>query len=125
MNYSDRIYGKFAITEPIVLELIARRPLQRLKGIDQAGYFEPHFPGTSFSRFEHSLGVFLLLRKYGAPLPEQLAGLIHDVSHAAFSHCIDYVFPEGSQKIHSYQDAIFADFVNASEIPGVLKKCSI
>src|SRR3989344_2921489 len=107
MKYTDRVYGNFEITEPLILELINSSILQRLKEIDQAGYFEPYFPGTAHSRFEHSIGVYLLLKNYNAPAEEQIAGLIHDVSHSAFSHCIDYVFDE---------------FVRKSEIPKILKK---
>jgi len=122
MKYKDRIYGNFEITEPVILELINSSTLQRLRGIDQAGYFEPHFPGTTHSRFEHSVGVYLLLRKYGTPIEEQISGLIHDVSHSAFSHCIDYVLDAGSEKDHNHQDNVFDDYVRQSEIPGILKK---
>jgi len=122
MNYNDRIYGNTDIIEPVILDLINCQTLQRLKNIDQAGYFEPHFPGTSYSRFEHSVGVYLLLKNYNASIEEQIAGLIHDVSHSAFSHCIDYVLDVGSQKKHNHQDNIFDEFVRKSEIPGILKK---
>lgn len=122
MKYKDRIYGNFEITEPVILELINSSTLQRLRGIDQAGYFKPHFPGTTHSRFEHSVGVYLLLRKYGTPIEEQISGLIHDVSHSAFSHCIDYVLDAGSEKDHNHQDNVFDDYVRQSEIPGILKK---
>jgi len=121
MIYQDRIYGKVDISLPLVLELIESPSLQRLKGIDQRGYFEPFFPGTGFSRFEHSLGVFVLLKKYGAPFEEQVAGLIHDVSHSVFSHCIDYALEEGSEKEHNHQDNIFESFVKNTEIPSILK----
>ncbi|MFA6194595.1 MAG: HD domain-containing protein [Patescibacteria group bacterium] len=122
MLYEDRLYGNIEIDEPVILELIACPTIQRLKGIDQGGYFEPHVPGCAHSRFEHSLGVYLLLKKFGATLEEQIAGLIHDASHAAFSHCIDYVLDAGSQKEHNHQDNIFADFIKQSEIPEILKK---
>lgn len=125
MKYTDRIYGNFEITEPIILELINSQSIQRLKEIDQVGYFEPHFPGTAYSRFEHSIGVYLLLKMYGAPIEEQIAGLIHDVSHSAFSHCIDYVLDAGSEKEHNHQDNIFDEFVRKSEIPEILKKYNL
>ena len=69
----DRVYGEQAITEPVLLDLIESPALERLKDVDQAGYFEPHFPGTKHSRFEHSLGACLLLRMYGSPIEQQLA----------------------------------------------------
>lgn len=122
MKYTDRVYGNFEITEPVILELINSPTLQRLKEIDQAGYFEPYFPGTAHSRFEHSIGDYLLLENYGAPIEEQIAGLIHDVSHSAFSHCIDYVLDAGSEKEHNHQDNVFADYVKRSEILLILKK---
>lgn len=125
MKYTDRVYGDFEIDEPVVLELINSKTLQRLKEIDQAGYFEPHFPGTAHSRFEHSIGVYLLLKMYGAPIEEQIAGLIHDVSHSAFSHCIDYVLDAGSEKEHNHQDNVFDEFVRKSEIPEILKKYNL
>jgi hypothetical protein len=122
MKITDRVYGNSEITEPIILELINSSALQRLKDIDQAGYFEPHFPGTALSRFEHSVGVYLLLKKYGAPIEEQIAGLIHDVSHAVFSHCIDYVLSAGSGKEQNHQDNVFEKFVKKSAIPAILRK---
>lgn len=121
MHYVDRIYGAITIDEPILIALIQSPALARLKHIDQAGYFEPYVPGSSHSRFEHSVGVYILLKKYGAPLLEQIAGLIHDVSHTAFSHCADYIFDEASQKTHSYQDSVFASYVASSAIPAILK----
>jgi hypothetical protein len=122
MQYTDRVYGASEIVEPVILELIACPTLQRLKEIDQAGYLEPYFPGASHSRFEHSVGVYLLLKNYGAPLDEQIAGLIHDVSHSAFSHCIDYVLAEGDIEKQGHQDNVFDDFVRKSEIPSILEK---
>jgi len=122
MKIKDRIYGEVEITEPVLLEIINSPALQRLKGVSQFGYFEPFFPGTSYSRFEHSVGVCLLLRKYGASLEEQIAGLIHDVSHSAFSHCIDYVLKEGSGKKHDHQDNIFNNYILATDIPDIIKK---
>ena len=121
MDYNDRIYGEIEIKEPVILELINSPTLQRLRGIDQSGYFEPYFPGTVYSRFEHSMGVFILLKKYNASTEEQIAGLIHDVSHSAFSHCIDYVLDEGSEKTHNHQDRIFATFVKIPRFQPYLK----
>src|SRR3989344_705613 len=122
MKYTDRVYGNFEIDEPVILELINSKTTQRLKDIDQAGYFEPHFPKTAHSRFEHSIGVYLLLKMYGAPIEEQIAGLIHDVSHSTFSHCIDYVLDTGSEREQNHQDNIFDEFVKKSEIPAILRK---
>jgi len=128
MKYVDRVYGEFEIIEPIILELIESTPLQRLKEIDQAGYrplwVKPNAETGEYdhSRFAHSLGVYLLLRKYGAPLEEQITGLIHDVSHSAFSHCIDYVLDSGSEKEHNHQDNLFDSYIRKTEIPEIIRK---
>lgn len=128
MNYSDRIYGEFKITEPIILELIESKSFQRLKEIDQAGY-SPLKTGSKtgagyydYNRFNHSVGVYILLKKYNASIEEQIAGLLHDISHSAFSHCIDYVLEVGSEKEHNQQDNIFENFAAKTEIPRILKK---
>lgn len=128
MKYTDRVFGEFEINEPVVLELIQSKPLQRLKEIDTAGYRplwvrpEADAGEYDYSRFAHSVGVYLLLHKYGARIEEQLAGLIHDVSHSAFSHCVDYVLAAGSEKEHNHQDNIFSGFVKKTEIPAILRK---
>lgn len=126
MKYTDRVYGEFEITKPVILELINSQSLQRLKDIDQAGYrslwVKPDVEVGEYdhSRFAHSLGVYLLLRKYDTQLEEQIAGLIHDVSHSAFSHCIDYVLDSGSETEHNHQDNLFADFIRKTEIPAII-----
>ncbi len=125
MKYKDKVYGEVFINEPIILELINSPALQRLKGIDQAGYIKPYYPKAFHTRFDHSLGVYLLLKKYAAPPEEQIAGLIHDVSHSVFSHCVDYALSKGSEKEHSHQDNIFEGFVKHSEIPLILKRYHI
>jgi hypothetical protein len=126
MIYQDRIYGQTEIDEPVILALIDSSAMQRLKGVDQAG-FRPFFIKPRMrvgkydhSRFAHSVGVYLLLRKYHAPLEEQVAGLIHDVSHGAFSHCLDYALKSGSEKEHNHQDKTFAKFVRQTDIPKIL-----
>jgi len=130
MIYKDRIYGKIKIENPLVLELIKSPSLQRLKDIDQVGFL-PVFEKIlsqkikKLTRFEHSLGVFILLRKFKASFEEQIAGLLHDVSHSVFSHAIDYVVDEGSEKDQSFQDKILKSFIKNSEIPSIFKKYNL
>jgi len=121
MIFNDQIYGEKKIEEPVVLELLKLSSLERLKKIDQSGYYTPYVSHEPVSRFEHSLGCYFLLDRFNASLEEKIAGLLHDVSHSVFSHCIDYVLSD-SGKDQSYQDDIFVDFVLKTEIPLVLKK---
>ena len=88
--------------------------MERLKSVDQSGparYLGPALP--SFTRYEHSLGVWALLKKTGASLKEQIAGLLHDSSHTTFSHVSDFVFANklGEFTQNGYQDLIHMEFL--------------
>ncbi|NGX27585.1 MAG: hypothetical protein K940chlam6_01523 [Chlamydiae bacterium] len=117
----ETFYGVIEVDEPVVLELIDSRPMQRLKAVHQYGisYYTTH--REEFTRYDHSLGVLAILRMQKVSLEEQIAGLLHDVSHTVFSHVGDYVF---NQKKHQkgYQDDIHAWFLEESGIGKILKK---
>src|SRR5881275_948761 len=100
MRWNDRVYGEVAIDDPDVLALIACPTFQRLRGIRQAGPSAFAFPFKTVTRHEHSLGVHVLLRRLGADRREQVAGLLHDISHTAFSHAVDFVFSSEEQAHH-------------------------
>lgn len=121
MIVRDRLYGKIKIERGVVYDLIKSKSLQRLKKIDQAGYYFPYVKHKALKRFEHSVGCYYLLKKFNASPEEQIFGLIHDVSHTAFSHCIDYVFNyDGTE---DYHDKTFKDFIlKKTDIPEILKK---
>ena len=118
----NTLYGSYEIDEPVIIELLESRPLQRLKEIDQYGVIRYISDCKTFNRYEHCVGVFILLRHCGASLDEQVAGLLHDASHTVFSHVGDYVFdqPEGSEG--SYQDDMHAWFIKNSGLEEILVK---
>lgn len=122
MLITDNIYGKVNIKEPILLELVESPSVLRLKKISQLGVPDKYYHIKNFSRYEHTVGVMVLLRKLGATLEEQVAGLLHDVSVLAFSHVTDWVFGKGREGIEDYHDLIHKEFVNATEIPNILEK---
>lgn len=123
MIISDPIYGKFVIKEPVILELISSSTLLRLKKINQHGASYYLFSWKKkTSRFDHSLGVMLLLRKFDTSSEEQIAGLLHDVSHTAFSHVIDFVYPSDT---HDFHEKYYRETILRSEIPKILKKHKI
>ena len=121
MTIEDLIYGKFEIKEPVILDLMESPTVLRLKKIAQAAISEEYYQFPGFSRFEHSVGVMLLLRKLGADLEEQVTGLLHDASHTAFSHLIDYVMYGHGLK-EDYQDNRHEAYILNSEIPKILQK---
>lgn len=118
MKIHDFIYGSFHL-EPVLAELIHTQPLQRLKKIHQGGASYLVNPKWNVTRFEHSVGVMLLIKKLGGSIEEQIAGLLHDISHTAFSHVIDFVLDNPNQDFH---DQIFEKVIQSSEIPSVLQK---
>lgn len=119
MEYTDRIFGTFSIDEPVIEELILSKPLQRLKEVNQYGASFYRFPHLSTTRFEHSVGVYYVLRRLGAPVIEQIAGLLHDAPHTAFSHVSDIVFGDASQTFH---EKFHEKIIFESEIPRIMKK---
>ncbi|MEC2865287.1 hypothetical protein BK767_09520 [Bacillus thuringiensis serovar kyushuensis] len=118
MIISDVLYGKFEV-DAVLEELFLSKPMQRLKGIHQAGASYLMNEKWNVTRFEHSVGVMLLVKKLGGSVEEQIAGLLHDISHTAFSHVIDYVFDNEDE---SYHEEIFSSVVKNSEIPAILAK---
>lgn len=118
------IYGTFDIQEPVIIDLLASKAMQRLKKINQHGINDVVKPEWAFSRYDHSVGVFVLTRMFGGSLEEQVAALLHDVSHTVFSHVGDLVFaaPAEVEASHAYQDDIHEWFVEQTDIAPLLHK---
>ena len=119
MQISDPFYGTVKIHEPVLQELIHSRPVQRLRHINQAGALKYTTPHATVTRYEHSIGVMLLLRRLGADINEQIAGLLHDVPHTAFSHVVDYALDVQG---HDYHEQHHERILTESEIPRILEK---
>ena len=100
MHWKDRVHGEVSITDPALLGLIATPTFQRLQGVRQAGPSAIAFAFKDVTRFEHSLGVHVLLGGLGADLRQQVAGLLHDISHTAFSHAVDFLVTSDEQDHH-------------------------
>lgn len=116
MKINDRLYGE-ADLEPVLTDLIHSKAVQRLNGIHQGGACFLVNPAWNISRCEHSIGVMLLIRRLGGSLEEQIAGLLHDVSHTAFSHVADDVF---NMENEDYHEQMFRQWVKQSDIPWIL-----
>ncbi|AGA30601.1 HD domain-containing protein [Singulisphaera acidiphila] len=118
MHLNDRVYGKVTIDDPDVVALISCPTFQRLKGIKQAGPSAYAFPFKKVTRCEHSLGVYLLLRSLGADRREQVAGLLHDISHTAFSHAVDFIVSSVEQDHH---EGLKPEFLERPDLVAALK----
>lgn len=118
MKIIDTIYGEFNI-ESIFEELISTKEVQRLKNIHQGGASYLVNPKWNVTRYEHSIGTMIFIRSMGGSIEEQIAGLLHDISHTAFSHVVDFALKNNDE---DYHEKIYDTIINQSEIPKILKK---
>jgi uncharacterized protein len=118
LKLEDIIYGTFEL-DGVLEELVQSAPVQRLKGVHQGGAIFLVDSSQRHTRYAHSLGVLWLVRHFGGSLSEQIAALLHDVSHTAFSHVGDQVFGYPGE---DYHEQIFDEVIARSEIPLILAK---
>ena len=120
MRYQDLLYGKVCISEPVLNDLITSDAMHRIKGVAQHGITALLGITPTFSRFDHSVGAMLLVRRLGGSVDEQIAALLHDISHTAFSHVIDFVFNDHNGQ--SYHEEKKIEFVGRTDIPAILSR---
>ena len=118
MKIKDDIYGDFEI-EGVLEELINTKEFQRLKNIHQGGASYLVNPNWNVTRYEHSVGTMLLIKKMNGTIEEQIAGLLHDISHTAFSHVVDFALNKSNE---DYHEEIYEKIIENSGIPEILIK---
>ena len=111
--------------------LIETAEFLRLDRIQQLGFVSKVWPGAKHSRFEHSLGVYHLMRQalaalervYGASWVSEdakrtagAAALLHDIGHYPFSHAIEELGPP----VRSHEE-VGRQIIEHGEIARVLK----
>jgi HD superfamily phosphohydrolase len=124
LYYLETLYGNYALKDQVLVDLLQNPFFKRLEKINQYGIDEYVIKQVNYTRADHSQGVLALLIRYQAPLVEQVAGLLHDVSHTVFSHVGDGVFDHEDGK-SSYQDDIHGWFLEQTSIPVVLQKYNL
>lgn len=94
MNTLWKIYHPEA--PALLRELCAAPPMQRLRsvgmncGCEYTAY--PRFQrGRDYSRFDHSLGVGLIVWHFTGDPAQSAAGLLHDVATPVFAHVVDFL----------------------------------
>ncbi|OTB03259.1 hypothetical protein M426DRAFT_12843 [Hypoxylon sp. CI-4A] len=116
----DELYGSHTITEPVLNELLRSPSLKRLVGVRQHGISSLLGFTKNISRFEHSVGAMLIVRRVGGDLEEQVAALLHDISHTAMSHVVDFALSKPGEE--SFHEVHKMRFVETTEIPGILAR---
>lgn len=91
------LYGTIELDDPLVRSLIVHPAVKRLRLIDNGGPSRYFRSLPAYSLFDHALGVFVILKRFGRPTKEQVAGLLEPIAHSVFSHQGTlYLRPKGS-----------------------------
>lgn len=127
MIYEDSIFGSVIIEDPVVIKIIENPEFQRLRKIICQGVPEKYYCFKGFPRYEHSVGVYLILKMLNADYKEQIAGLLHDISHKAFSHVYDWIIKDYTKSgdLEDAQDKLHSTFIDKSSIKQILTEAGL
>lgn len=112
----DPLYGYITVDDA-ELPVIQTPEIQRLRRVHQLGLSSAVYPGATHTRFEHSLGVMHLAGEFAASLglsdnevrAYRLAGLLHDIGHAPFSHATERLMVEHLDRTHEDRSCRLVD----------------
>ncbi|MCM3179258.1 HD domain-containing protein [Cytobacillus horneckiae] len=103
--FKDPVHRYIHVQDRLIWDLIGTREFQRLRRIKQLGTTYLTFHGAEHSRFNHSLGVYEIVRRISDDvfkgrkewndddrLLALCAALLHDLGHGPFSHSFEKVF---------------------------------
>lgn len=102
--FKDPVHRYVHVMDKVIWDLIATPEFQRLRRIKQLGTTFFTFHGAEHSRFNHSLGVYEIVRRIINNIEDDpswnkeeelvtlCAALLHDVGHGPFSHSFEKVF---------------------------------
>ena len=103
--FKDPVHSYVHVRDLVIWDLVGTAEFQRLRRIRQLGTTYLVFHGAEHSRFNHSLGVYEIVRRIvddifkGRPewdeserLVALCAALLHDLGHGPFSHAFENVF---------------------------------
>lgn len=129
--FKDPVHSYIHVNDTVIWDLVATSDFQRLRRVRQLGTTYFTFHGAEHSRFNHSLGVYEIVRRIiddvfkDKPFlneEERLlclcAALLHDLGHGPFSHSFEKVFH------YDHEEFTQAIIVGDTEVNRVLKKVS-
>lgn len=129
--FKDPVHRYVHVRDRVIWDLVGTKEFQRLRRIKQLGTTFLTFHGAEHSRFNHSLGVYEIVRRIiddvfaGRPewsdddrLLTLCAALLHDLGHGPFSHSFEKVFD------FDHEDFTQNIVLGNTEVNAVLKKVS-
>ena len=123
----DQLWSLYHSEIPEFLrEFAATPPMQRLKQVGMnCGCEYTRFPRFveigPYSRYDHSLGVALIVWHFTGSVEQTLAGLFHDVTTPVFAHVVDFL--NGDHLRQESTEAGVAECLAASpEVTELLEK---
>lgn len=120
MKITDIIWGDVKESSKEFSAIVKSKPFQRLKNIHISTYGYLFELKRNSTRYDHSIGVYLLLKKYGASREEQIAGLVHDIAHFAFSHLATYAL-QGKYTEVEIHDLVAEKFLEESGLKKLIE----
>lgn len=102
--FKDPVHRYVRVVDQVIWDLIATPEFQRLRRIKQLGTTYLTFHGAEHTRFNHSLGVYEIVRRIINKFEHRpewnreerllclCAALLHDLGHGPFSHSFEKVF---------------------------------
>lgn len=112
-----------------IAELCESAPMRRLKNVGMnCGCEYTSFPRFTvcdpYSRYEHSVGVGLIVWNFTGDVKQSIAGLLHDIATPVFAHVIDFL--RGDHLTQESTEDGTREIIEASgEIQRVLKRFSL
>lgn len=126
MNFID-IYSK---DFPMFIEELINTPeFKRLSNVGMnCGCEYTSFPifseGKNYTRYDHSIGVALIVWHFTKDIKQSIAGLLHDISSPVFAHVVDFLNGDHVNQ-ESTEEKTEEIIENSIEIQKILKKYNL
>lgn len=129
--FKDPVHRYIHVRDQVIWDLIKTKEFQRLRRIKQLGTLYLAFHSAEHSRFNHSLGVYEIVRRMVVNFQEfkewnnddrllaLSAALLHDLGHGPFSHCFETIFDT------DHEEFTRKIILGNTEVNEVLKKVSV
>lgn len=126
MNLIDIYSTDFPV---FIKELINTPEFKRLSNVGmncgcEYTSFPIFFKGKDYTRYEHSIGVALIIWHFTNDIKQSIAGLLHDISSPVFAHVIDFLNGDHETQ-ESTEEKTEEIIANSMEIQEILKKYNL